>query len=66
LPADPPAQLPDADKHTTTGSNYDIVTKLNAAGSAIGSAKIGGSGNDGMNIKDKKNNYNGATGDNLV
>ena len=40
-----------------TGSNYDIViTKLNASGTAImGSVKIGGSGNDGMNIKDKNN-----------
>jgi gliding motility-associated-like protein len=35
-----------------TGSNYDIViTKLNSTGSAIiGSVKIGGSGNDGVNI----------------
>ena len=50
-----------------TGANYDIVlTKLNAAGTAIiGSAKIGGSGNDGMNIKDK-NNYVGASGDTSI
>ena len=50
-----------------TGSNYDIIlTKLNAAGSAIiGSIKIGGSGNDGMNIKDK-NNYVGVTGDTSI
>ncbi len=50
-----------------TGLNYDIVlTKLNAAGSAIiGSTKIGGNGNDGMNIKDK-NNYTGATGDTSI
>ena len=38
-----------------TGSGYDIiVTKINATGSAlIGSVKIGGSGDDGVNIKDK-------------
>ncbi len=43
------------------GSNYDIViTKLNAAGSAlIGSVKIGGSNDDGVNIRPK---YIGATG----
>lgn len=37
---------------TLAGGGYDIVvTKLNAAGSAIlGSRKIGGSGNDGVNI----------------
>ena len=42
-----------------TGTNYDIVlTKLNAAGTAIvGSAKIGGSGNDGINIKDKSSPF---------
>lgn len=36
----------------STGTNYDIiVTKLNASGTAlIGSVKIGGSGNDGVNI----------------
>ncbi len=40
-----------------TGSGYDIViTKLNATGTAlIGSVKIGGSGDDGVNIKDKEN-----------
>ena len=50
-----------------TGSQYDIVvTKLNAGGTAIiGSAKIGGTGNDGINIKDK-NNYIGATGDTSI
>ncbi|MCY7291406.1 MAG: hypothetical protein LH615_04410, partial [Ferruginibacter sp.] len=50
-----------------TGSNYDIVlTKLNTTGTAIiGSAKIGGSGNDGINIKDK-NDYTGATGDTSI
>jgi gliding motility-associated-like protein len=38
-----------------TGSNYDIViTKLNATGTAlIGSVKIGGAANDGVNIADK-------------
>ena len=51
----------------STGAEYDIVlTKLNAAGTAItGSAKIGGSSNDGMNIKDK-NNYVGASGDTSI
>lgn len=40
------------------GGNYDIVvTKFNAAGSAIiGSLKIGGTGNDGVNIKPKYSN----------
>jgi gliding motility-associated-like protein len=39
-----------------TGSGYDIViTKLNATGTALlGSVKIGGSGDDGVNIKDKE------------
>lgn len=38
------------------GGGYDIiVTKLNSTGSAlIGSMKIGGSGDDGMNIKDRE------------
>ncbi len=38
-----------------TGSNYDIIiTKFNAAGTAIiGSVKIGGSGDDGVNIRPK-------------
>lgn len=38
-----------------TGSNYDIViTKLNVAGTAIiGSVKIGGSNDDGVNIRPK-------------
>jgi gliding motility-associated-like protein len=38
-----------------TGSGYDIViTKLNAAGTALlGSVKIGGSADDGVNIADK-------------
>ncbi len=51
----------------STGTNYDIVlTKLNATGTAIlGSVKIGGSGNDGMNIKDK-NNYVGISGDTSI
>lgn len=37
------------------GGNFDIVvTKLNAAGNAIlGSIRIGGSGNDGVNIRSK-------------
>ncbi len=40
----------------STGAGYDIViTKLNVAGSAIlGSVKIGGSGDDGVNIGDKE------------
>lgn len=44
---------PDAPK--VAGQNYDVfVTKLNATGSAlIGSVKIGGSGNDGINIRSK-------------
>lgn len=41
------------------GGGYDIVvTKLNASGSAIiGSMKIGGSGNDGVNIADDHSNF---------
>ncbi|GAC1378761.1 MAG: hypothetical protein NVSMB45_00040 [Ginsengibacter sp.] len=41
---------------TIGGGGYDIiVTKLNASGSAlVGSMKIGGSGDDGMNIKDRE------------
>ncbi len=44
-----------------TGANFDIVvTKLNAAGSAlIGSVKIGGSNDDGVNIRPK---YVGSSG----
>ncbi|MBO9200719.1 MULTISPECIES: DUF7948 domain-containing protein [Niastella] len=40
---------------TTEGSDCDmIVTKLNATGSAlIGSMRIGGTGNDGLNIEDQ-------------
>ena len=43
------------------GTNYDIVvTKLNAAGSAlVGSVRLGGSGDDGVNIRPK---YTGITG----
>lgn len=43
---------------SNTGSGYDIVvTKLNATGTALlGSVKIGGSGDDGVNIKDKEDN----------
>jgi gliding motility-associated-like protein len=39
-----------------TGAGYDIViTKLNATGTALlGSVKIGGSGDDGVNIGDKE------------
>lgn len=39
----------------STGTNYDLViTKLNSSGTAIlGSTRIGGSGDDGVNIKDK-------------
>ncbi len=39
-----------------TGAGYDIfITKLNAAGTAlIGSVKIGGAGDDGVNIADKE------------
>jgi gliding motility-associated-like protein len=39
----------------STGSGYDIViTKINNTGTAIlGSAKIGGSGDDGVNMNDK-------------
>ncbi|MBC7946247.1 MAG: PKD domain-containing protein [Chitinophagaceae bacterium] len=42
------------------GGGYDIVvTKLNAAGSdLIGSLKIGGAGNDGVNISIGRNNQN--------
>ena len=40
-----------------SGGNYDIVvTKLNASGSAlIGSKRIGGIGNDGVNIRPSRN-----------
>lgn len=43
------------------GGNYDIViTKFNAAGSALlGSVRIGGTGNDGVNIRPK---YQGQVG----
>jgi gliding motility-associated-like protein len=47
-----------------TGAGYDIViTKLNATGTALlGSVKIGGSGDDGVNIKDKEDqNISGDT-----
>jgi gliding motility-associated-like protein len=46
------ANYPVTGANTLAGSGYDIVvTKLNAAGSAlIGSKKIGGSSNDGVNI----------------
>ncbi len=46
-----------------SGSDYDIIiTKLNATGSAlIGSAKIGGSGSDGINIRPKYEGSPGAT-----
>ncbi|MGN6602649.1 MAG: PKD domain-containing protein [Ginsengibacter sp.] len=42
-----------------SGGGYDIiVTKLNATGSAlIGSLRIGGSGDDGVNIADDKSNF---------
>jgi gliding motility-associated-like protein len=44
------------------GGNFDIViTKLNAAGSAIaGSVKIGGTADDGVNIRGKYSNPEGA------
>ena len=43
-----------------TGGSYDIVvTKLNAAGSAlIGSLRIGGTGSDGVNIEPGRNGTN--------
>lgn len=45
-----------------SGGGFDIIiTKLNAAGNAlIGSARIGGSGNDGVNIKPKYIDNDGA------
>jgi len=48
----------------TNNPNYDIViTKLDAAGAAmIGSVIIGGTGDDGINIKPKYSNF-GTTGD---
>lgn len=47
-----------------TGGNYDIViTKFNAAGSALlGSIRIGGSGDDGVNVRPKYRGQKGATG----
>ncbi|RYY96109.1 MAG: PKD domain-containing protein, partial [Chitinophagaceae bacterium] len=50
--ADYPTRAPNALPPSTTGTGYDIVvTKLNASGSAlIGSMRIGGTGNDGVNI----------------
>jgi len=46
---------------SSAGGNFDIIiTKLNAAGTALlGSVKIGGSNDDGVNIRPK---YSGATG----
>jgi gliding motility-associated-like protein len=46
----------------TTKTDYDIfVTKFNAAGTGlIGSARIGGSNDDGVNIRSKYNNPRGA------
>lgn len=46
------------------GGNYDIViTKFNAAGSAlIGSVRIGGTGDDGVNIRPKYRGQVGAEG----
>lgn len=47
--------LKPATNQVGTGGGWDIVvTKFNAAGSAlVGSIKIGGTGNDGVNIADK-------------
>ena len=44
----------------STGGGYDIfVTKINATGTAIiGSSRIGGIGNDGVNITDSRNGEN--------
>ena len=49
------SNYPQAGGINAAGANYDIVvTKLNAAGNAlIGSVKIGGSSNDGVNISPK-------------
>ncbi len=49
------ANYPTTTPRVGNGGGYDIVlTKLNATGSAIlGSIKIGGSGNDGINIRGK-------------
>lgn len=46
------------------GGRFDIViTKLNAAGNALlGSVKIGGTGDDGVNIRPKYNNPTGTDG----
>ncbi len=51
-----------------TGALYDIVlTKLNVTGTAIlGSAKIGGTGNDAVNIKDKQDFNGTAFGDTSI
>lgn len=48
------SNYPTINNGAVAGSGYDIiVTKLNAAGSAlIGSRKIGGTNNDGVNISD--------------
>ncbi|MEO8415057.1 MAG: PKD domain-containing protein [Ginsengibacter sp.] len=56
-----PSSVP---KVTGSGGGWDIiVTKLNATGSAlIGSMRIGGTGDDGVNIKDET----GATGTNSL
>jgi gliding motility-associated-like protein len=49
------ANYPQRTNITSTGGNYDIIiTKLNAAGNGIiGSVKMGGSGDDGVNIRPK-------------
>jgi gliding motility-associated-like protein len=58
------ANYPKTSSVLPSGSGYDIViTKLNAAGSAlIGSVKVGGTGDDGVNIKPKYSTV-GTTGD---
>ncbi|MEO6538088.1 MAG: PKD domain-containing protein [Ferruginibacter sp.] len=58
---DYPLKLPARDLIGPTGKEDIILTKFNAAGTAlIGSVKIGGSGDDGVNIRTKDVVGNGA------
>ncbi len=57
------ADYPQLSPLSVQGAGYDIIiTKLNATGSALlGSLKIGGGGDDGVNISPKSNQLSSAT-----
>lgn len=57
-----PSTQPHFGKGIPSSVNFDIIlTKLNAAGSAlIGSIVIGGTGNDGVNVRNKYSDQDGA------